>query len=90
MDIWKECFEGLSKEEEFCASMCESIIAYGSGLGNRSDEQYLKSYRVSLGNNRVDEIYNKLKAYIDENYELHIGVYTDFEGCTYNAFVKKQ
>ena len=90
MDIYKECFENLTKEEEYCAGMCESMIAYMDTLGGYADKQYLTKYRVSLGNNRVEEIFNTLKKYIDENYTLLTNVHTDSEGVTYNSFVKKQ
>ena len=89
MKIYEECFKGLTTEEAYCASMCESIIAYMGGLRGYSDRQYLTKYRVSLGDKRVEEIFNTLKSYIDENYVLHTNVYTDCEGCSYNSFVKK-
>ena len=88
MDIYKECFGELTKEEERCAGMCESMIAYFNDLGGYADKQYLTKYRVSLGSNRVEEIYHKLKDYIDHNYQILTNVHTDSEGCTYNSIVK--
>lgn len=90
MDIYKECFEDLSSEEKSCASMCESMIAYKSPLHGYSDKEYLTKYRVSLGNKRVEEIYNTLKEYIQKNYILKENVFTDSDGQTYNSLIRKE
>ena len=85
MDIYKECFDNLTPEQEWCARMCESVIAYKGDI----DNHYLNKYRVSLGNDMVTLIFNTLKKYIDTNYTIAVGVHTDTDGCTYNSLVRK-
>ena len=88
-EIYEDCFENLTKDEEYCARMCQSMVIYHEGLGGYSDKQYLSKYRRSLGNNRIEEIYHTLEDYIKNNCEIIVGVHTDSEGVTYNSCIRK-
>ena len=88
-DAYKYAFEDLTQEEKFCAGMCESMIVYGDELGGCSDKRYLTKYRESLGNKRVNEIYNTLKEFIEEKCQIVNNVSTDSEGISYSGLAWK-
>lgn len=83
--IVSECFHGLSNDEERCAEMCDSLIAYCDD----KDSQYLTEYRAALGDTKVDEIYNTLKAYIRTHYNAKT-VYVGPENGYVVAYVKRE
>ena len=87
-DIYPECFTPNNKDEAWCASMCESMICYGNGLGSCSDRRYLTEYNETLGRERVVEIYNTIKEYINRHYDI-VDMGKDFEGLSYKGFQKK-
>ena len=89
MDVYKKCFQHLTSEEEWCARMCESMIAYGNFLGGYSDKTYLTKYRNALGSERVNWIFNTLCNYIHESCDILVGVHTDSDGVSYNSIVEK-
>lgn len=70
-----------------CMDMIESHLAYHdySFMENR----YSKRYINELGYERVEEIWEMMKKYFDENCYVKEGVYTDCEGLTYNSLIDK-
>lgn len=91
-DIYVEVFKDLTDKEKSCCSMIESILAYDKWweYSSHLDNEYLDSYRESLGEDRVKELFETLSDYISNNYDLIINTYTDSEGCIYNGFEKKE
>lgn len=87
-DIWEECITPKNREEAFCAGMCQSMICYGNGLGSYSDKRYLSEYNETIGRERVEEIYNTIKEYVEKNYDI-VYAGTDGEGLRYNGFAPK-
>ena len=84
-DISDYAFDDLSEEEKRCAGMCESMVVYDDELGSFEDKTYLTQYRKSLGDKRVEEIYNTIKKFIEEKCQIVKGTMTDNEGVTYNG-----
>lgn len=76
-----------------CISMIDSIICY-SGFGKSAkqileDEEkayhnYLEKYVKELGREKVLEL---IQGQLDDIVDIKVGVYTDYEGCTYNSIV---
>lgn len=81
----------LRRQELFCISMIDSILAYG-GFGRtakqvlhnqeKSYHNYLEGYVEVLGRDRVIEL---IQGQIDSIASISNGVFTDGEGCTYNS-----
>lgn len=70
-----------------CMEMIESHLAYNDY--DFMESRYNKSYVADLGYDRVEEIWNMMKKYFDENCYVKRGVYTDCEGLTYNSIIDK-
>jgi len=81
-DVYKYAFGSLSEVEERCASMCESLIIYDE---DPEDSRYMGRFYEKLGSERVKEIYNTLKEFIDENCQIVRDTYRDGEGVSYNG-----
>ena len=81
--------EELLSEEYDCRGMMISIFAYW-GINSITNEQsycfekYLQKYVERLGRRRFNKVReDQLKSF--EGASIRHGVYTDGEGCTYNA-----
>lgn len=84
-NVYPHCFTPRNDEEERCAGMCESIIAYDEGI----DDPYLDKYRKSLGKKRVSEIFGTIKNFVDNKCVIRKNTYTDNEGVSYNGIELK-
>lgn len=65
-------------------SMMVSIFSYGTLT---KDDEYLKSYRVDLGEKLFNEVFDDFFKYLNKC-TVKRGVYTDHEGCTYNTLIE--
>ena len=70
-----------------CMNMIESHLAYNDY--NFMESRYNKRYVDELGYEKVEEIWEMMKKYFDENCYVKEGVYTDCEGLTYNSLIDR-
>ena len=75
---------------ESLQSMIQSCFAYGGAdKESYNFERWIKPYLDKLNPLIFWTVYNDKLNDLKENYTVEYGVYTDFEGCTYNQLVKK-
>ena len=86
----------LRNQELWCIEMINSILAYGCHgytaeqvmqAEERGYRNYLADYVKELGRARVVEL---IQGQIDSIAYVRSGVYTDYEGVTYNSIVWKE
>ena len=71
--------------EFFMKGMMRSCFTYGGyKKGTYNYDNYKRKYIDSLGAEVFEEVYEEMANYLDRCFVVH-GVYTDFEGVTYNG-----
>ena len=91
-ELWPFYTEEMRKEDREldCRSMVISCVCYGTEYNFYSERerkwgQYGLDYANRLGAKRALQIFREQRDYMREHAEIHCGVHTDFEGCTYNS-----
>ena len=77
----------LNSEEDFLIGMIQSCYTYGQDF---MTSKYSKEYIDKLGYDKVKKTYDNQIEFLKQNYEIKRNVYTDYEGGSYNALVKKE
>jgi len=77
--------------EIYLKNMIRACFAYGAyDKQSYNYSRYIKPYKDKLGDRLFEKIYLEQVAYLEKNYSVERGTYTDSEGCTYNTLIKKQ
>lgn len=63
-----------------CIEMINSCLIYGYGL-----DYYLEDYKKQIGEEEVNQLIEEQKGYFHNHVNIHHGVYTDGDGCSYNS-----
>lgn len=76
--------------EIYLKNMISSCFAYdGYNKQSYNYSRYIEPYKPKLGERLFEKIYSEQVAYLEKNYSVKRGTYTDSEGCTYNTLIKK-
>ena len=90
----KNARQRRQEKELACREMINSCLVYGSARYDFSNPatgefgRYAEDYVKSLGKKTVIRLYNEQVSDFSEAVVKH-GVYTDGEGCSYNACIWK-
>ena len=82
-----KALEKIYEEVEFMKSMMKSVFVYDSVLSKQNS--YLIKYKKTLGEELYNDVFDEYKEYLNKNFKVAEGTYTDSEGVTYNSLVSK-
>lgn len=91
-ELWPFYTEEMRREDEEldCRSMVLSCVCYGMDYDFYDEQkerwgQYGLDYVEKLGAERTLEIFRDQRDYMREHATIHVGVHSDYEGCSYNS-----
>ena len=79
--------EKIYDEVEFMKSMMDSIFVYNGEMTKQNP--YLIEYKKTSGEKLYNDVFDEYKEYLNKNFKVVEGTYTDCEGVTYNSLVSK-